>query len=143
MYKIVVIITVTAFIQLSQAAEIKITEAWVNAFSPTNKIVAGYLTITNTREHSIQLSAAESPVFEKIEFHKTSIKNDIVSMQRKTFIEIPARTSLELKPGNYHLMMFNPTIPLEPDIIVNLILKFTSEYSKIVEKKYIKATIKN
>lgn len=114
-------------INISLAAEnIKVRNARINEGPPTVKVHAGYLDIINDTEKAIELLAANSPAFEKIEFHITRIHQGITSMQRQEKILIPARTIFSFSPGQYHLMLLNNKQPVRQGDIIPLELVFSN-----------------
>lgn len=113
-------------INISLAAEnIEVRNARINEGPPTVKVHAGYLDIINNTGKSIELVDANSPVFEKIEFHSTRIDQGISSMHRQEKVHIPARTVFSFSPGQYHLMLFNNNQPVRQGDIIPLELIFS------------------
>jgi phosphatidylserine decarboxylase len=102
-----------------------VTDAWIATAPPTVSTHAGYLTIRNNGQDLITLISINSPDFSKIEIHKTVTENDISSMEMFENIRIPANDQLVLKPGDFHLMLYNANKQLKTDNTVSLILEFS------------------
>ena len=74
---------------------------------------AGYLTIHNESNKEFEIHSVMSEDFERVELHKTTIKNGMSSMQRLEKLTIPANHEIKLKPSGIHLMLFKPKNKLE------------------------------
>ena len=119
------LILLLSSINISLAAEnIEISNARINEAPPNARVHAGYLDIINDTEKAIELVGANSPVFEKIEFHITRIDQGITSMHRQEKILIPSGTTFSFSPGQYHLMLFNNKQPVRQGDIIPLELVF-------------------
>jgi copper(I)-binding protein len=104
-------------------AQITVQEAWARATPPGAKIAAGYLTVRNAGAADKLLSAS-SPAAERVETHMTMREGDISRMREVKGYEVPARGTLELKPGGPHLMLVNIKAPLKEGTAVPLTLRF-------------------
>jgi len=82
-----------------------IENIWIREAPPTVKVLAAYMTLKNPTDQDITLIYAESPAFEDVMFHKTEITDGIAKMRHAKEVVIPAHSSFELTPGNYHLML--------------------------------------
>jgi periplasmic copper chaperone A len=105
---------------------IEITDAWISEAPPTVKILAGYFTIVNLSDDPVDLTGAQSPVFERVEFHLTKIRDGVAHMQKEEIITIPAQTEFSFSPGEYHLMLFNPTNTPKSGDLIPLQLTFSN-----------------
>ena len=105
---------------------IEITDVWINEAPPTVKILAGYFTIVNLSDDSVDLTGAQSPVFERVEFHLTKTRDGVAHMQKEEIITIPAQTEFSFSPGEYHLMLFNPTNTPKSGDLIPLQLTFSN-----------------
>jgi phosphatidylserine decarboxylase len=104
---------------------ISVSDAWIATAPPTVSTHAGYLIISNNGQDKVTLISINSPDFSKIEIHKTVTENGISSMDMFDNIQIPANDQLILKPGDFHLMLYNAYNLLKTDSIVSLILEFS------------------
>ena len=71
-----------------------------------------------------KLVSASSPAAERVETHVTMRDGDISRMREVKGYEVPARGTLELKPGGSHLMLVNIKAPLKEGTSVPLTLRF-------------------
>ena len=104
-------------------AQMTVQDAWARATPPGAKIAAGYLVIRNAGAADRLLSAS-SPAAERVETHTTVRDGDISRMREVKGYEVPARATLELKPGGSHLMLVNLKALLKEGTSVPLTLKF-------------------
>jgi len=93
--------------------EINIADLWISEAPPTVSVLVAYVTLINNSEKPVSLVSVSCPLFSSIEIHRSIIKNGIASMQRHAALEIPSKSTIKLSPGDYHLMLFNPKMPLK------------------------------
>ena len=67
----------------------------------------------NTIEDNTTSFFGKILLFSSIEIHRSIVKDDVASMERYSSLTIPAKSTIKLLPGDYHLMLFNPKTPLE------------------------------
>jgi len=103
---------------------IHIQNAWIREAPPTIKVMAGYLEIENSSDKALTLISAESPEFERIEFHISQVENGVVRMQQLERIVIDQDTTFSFEPGEYHLMFFNNSVPMREGKNVSVKLTF-------------------
>lgn len=99
-------------------------DAWISAAPPVVHINAGYLNLQNLGDQSLNLVGAESPRFERIEMHRSEIKDGMNSMRRETSLALDAGQSLAFEPGGLHLMLIDPDPAPQPGEIIPLTLIF-------------------
>ena len=82
---------------------------------------AVYLTIKNDGKEGDKVLSAESPAAAKAELHETRDENGVMKMRAvKDGAEVKPGSSLEFKPGGYHIMLFDLKKPLEEGAMVPL-----------------------
>jgi len=86
-----------------------ISDAWIPERPPVSANMAGYLILENTTDNTINLIGVRSPVFSKVEVHKTVFVDGLGKMMRQDIIEVPPGESLVFEPGSYHLMLMRPS----------------------------------
>ena len=94
------------------ASDLHINNAWIADAPPIATIRAGYMTLTNSSNEQITILSASSNAFARVEFHRSVNRDNMIFMDAVKQLVIPAGSRFELKPGSYHLMMFEPNIPL-------------------------------
>lgn len=110
---------------------IAIEDAWIREAPPNASALAGYMRISNNTDEHIILHSAESTSFTGIEFHQSVEKNGVYRMIPQLHLHIAANSTFELKPGGYHLMLFNPANRLVQGDKVTL--KFTFSEQQQIE----------
>ncbi|RRQ20861.1 copper chaperone PCu(A)C [Thiohalobacter thiocyanaticus] len=105
------------------AADLQVEDPWVRAGPPTARVMAGYMTLHNPGASDREIVRVTSPAFERVELHLSRVEDGMARMIPQDALRIPAHGSLELAPGGYHLMLFNPAAPLQPGDKVELTLQ--------------------
>jgi periplasmic copper chaperone A len=113
--------------QPEDSLQIQINDAWIREAPPGASAMAGYMRITNNSGNNIILHNVSSPAFEAIEFHRSIEKDGVYVMEPHLHLHIAANATIELKPGDYHLMMFNPTSALKQGDTAKIELFFSDE----------------
>ena len=125
------------------AENVHIQNAWIREAPPAIKVMAGYLDIENSSDRVLTLVSAESPEFERIEFHISQTKNGVASMQQQEHIIIAPDSTLSFEPGAYHLMLFNPSVPMREGKRISIKLTFedgkTLSFDAIVRRSNLTA----
>lgn len=103
---------------------IQIHNPWVRSAPPMSKILAGYMAIENNSDMEKVLIGATSPIFERIEFHKTIHEKGMAKMIRKLKIVIAPRSHIFLEPGGIHMMLISPRRSLRTDDQVPMTFQF-------------------
>jgi len=107
----------------SKNNKIHVKEAWIRAVPPASKMSAAYMKITNTGTDSDQLISVKSSICEVAEMHNVEKKDGMMKMMPVKFIDIPSGSSLDLKPGGFHIMLIkllkNPKVGERYSIILN------------------------
>ena len=110
------------FPTLSLFALLMLTALTARAGPPTARVMAGYLTLHNRGETPREIVRVTSPAFARVEMHLSRIEDGMARMIPQDALRIPAGGELELAPGGYHLMLFEPAAPLQVDDSVELTL---------------------
>ena len=103
--------------------QIKIIDPWVRP-SSEKMATALYFTIENTGSLADTLFEAQSDVAEKVEIHETYSEGDMMGMRKTSRLVIESKSSFELKPGGYHIMLMKLKQDLNDGDEVKIILKF-------------------
>ncbi|HLQ86231.1 MAG TPA: copper chaperone PCu(A)C [Salinisphaeraceae bacterium] len=99
-----------------------IQDAWVRAPAGV-PLMAGYMTITNSGDDTVELTAVSSPQFERAEVHESKVdEQGEASMQAVDSIVLPAGETVAFEPGSYHVMLFAPEAGLEQGDVARLVL---------------------
>src|SRR5262249_11065374 len=115
----------------SASGGIETPSAWSRATpGPT---AAVYLTLRNTGGESDKLTAATSPLAERIEIHAEQNQSGVVGMVTLQELALPPGQAVTLSPGQMHLMMFGVQKPLKPGERFTLTLQFERSGARTVE----------
>jgi copper(I)-binding protein len=102
-----------------------IVHTWVRATPPGGTVTAGYGKITNMGTEADRLIGASLSGAQNGEIHSTTVSDEIVKMgPLRDGVPIAAGQTVELKPGNLHIMFTGLTSSLEADTYVDGTLTF-------------------
>lgn len=105
-----------------RADQLQVEDPWVRAGPPTARVMAGYMILRNNGDTDREIVRVTSPAFARVELHLSRIEDGMARMIPQEALRIPAGGRLELAPGGYHLMLFDPVAPLQPGDAVELTL---------------------
>jgi periplasmic copper chaperone A len=97
--------------QLAQA-EVTVTDAWVRASAPGQKVGAAYMTLTSVA--TSELVYVETGRAEDVQMHSMEMKNGVMKMRTLESLTLSAHQPVKLAPGGYHLMLFGFKAPFKP-----------------------------
>ena len=109
-----------------------VEDAWIAEAPPVSKVMVAYMTVKNTGKTAIEIIRAESDTYSSIEFHETVHEDGMARMIRHSSLNISANSSLELKRGGPHLMLFNPVKSLTAGDTVNIKLTMRDDTVKTI-----------
>ena len=122
--KRIVFAAIAAAASLPAWSQVSIERPWIRATTPGAKVAGGYMTVRNASAQPDRLTGATSPGAARVETHVHIKDGDILRMREVKAYDIPARGSLELKPGGAHLMLVDLKQPLKAGDKVPVTLKF-------------------
>ena len=139
-FKIIFICLMLISCTQKQEQDITIKNAWIREAPPNATAMAGYLSIHNSTDQDRVLTFVKSMQFNTVEIHRTVITDGVARMRRQDELMIPAGESLELKPGDYHLMLIGPktTFKADDELIVTLCIKHEEVINEIDVKMQVK-----
>lgn len=85
------------------AEAVSVTNPWVRATVPGQRVAAAYLEIT--AKSAAVLVGVDSPVARKAELHTMTMDGGVMKMRPVAAVELPANQRISLKPGGYHVML--------------------------------------
>lgn len=106
---------------------IDIVNAWIREAPPNATAMAGYMQIKNHTNKDKLLVSGTSEDFKIVEFHRSVEKNGVYRMIRHKQLTIPANGTLELKPGDFHLMLITPYKKLNDGDLTTINLVFADD----------------
>ena len=111
-------------VSLPALAQVEIEKPWMRATAPGAKVAAGYMSVRSKSGSPDRLVGASSPVAARVETHVHIKDGEIMRMREVKALDIPAKGTLELKPGATHLMFVDIKQPLKEGDKVPVTLKF-------------------
>lgn len=102
------ILATLALSPLAQAKmDIMAHHAYARATPPNAATSAVFAEIMNRGENARYIVSASTDAAGKVELHDVLKEGDVMKMRQVERIEIPAKGSVELKPGSLHIMLFD------------------------------------
>ncbi len=92
---------------------LEIDHAWIAEAPPVSKVMAAYMEIENESPRDRLATSMDCQEFDRAEFHQTVESDGIASMKHQQNLTVPADSEIMLKPGGYHIMLFNPARRLQ------------------------------
>jgi copper(I)-binding protein len=104
---------------------LEIGHPWSRATPPAARTAAGFMVLKNKGGAPDRLVSVSSPTVERVEIHEMRMDGAVMRMRElERGIDLPAGATVELKPGGFHLMMFDLKAPLVKDQKVPVTLVF-------------------
>lgn len=95
----------SALAQANQSESLSIHHAWSRETAAGQSVGGRFMTIANRGAAADRLLSGTSPVAAEVQLHTMSMDGGIMRMRRvEGGIAVPAKGTLELKPGSYHIM---------------------------------------
>jgi copper(I)-binding protein len=96
---------------LAHAQAVQVSDAWVRATVPGQKVAAAYMTLRSSA--AARLVGVKTKAARSAEIHSMSHEGGVMKMRRLESLELPAGQEVALEPGGNHIMLFDPVKPLE------------------------------
>lgn len=103
---------------------ITVEDAWVRPAPMEEGSAAAYMLIRNSDDTMDVLTGAEADFAATVEIHQTTTEGEMMHMMPVGQINIPAKGSVRLEPGGFHIMLMDLSEPLEEGDTVTLTLHF-------------------
>jgi periplasmic copper chaperone A len=110
----------------SAGESLQAENAWVPWAPPGLKVHVAYMTIVNRGATDQIIVSAESTDYERIELHRSVIKDGVSTMEAIGEVKIPANGRIEFAPTGLHLMLIGPRRPPALDGHVQIVLRLSS-----------------
>ena len=111
---------------LASAGEsLQAENAWVPWAPPGLKVHVAYMTIVNRGATDQIIVSAESTDYERIELHRSVIKDGVSTMEAIGEVKVPANGRVEFAPTGLHLMLIGPRRPQALDGRVQIVLRLS------------------
>lgn len=103
-------------------AAVDVRDAWIRASVPGQSGTGAFMKLT--APSGSRLVGASTPAAGVAEVHEMKMEGDTMRMRAAGALDLPARQTVELKPGGYHLMLMDLKKALAKDSTVPLTLLF-------------------
>ena len=116
---------------------IVISNAWMRP-GIINRNTAAFMTITNNMTVDDTLFSVSSDLAKVTELHETySRENDLMGMRHVDYLVIPSKSTVELKPGSFHVMLIglNNNIFTNEEVKIVFYFKNNGQISTIIKVK--------
>lgn len=120
---------------------IQISQPRIRTVAETQKVTGAFMVLSNTSDKALDLVAAASAIANVTELHETTMQaNGVMKMQKIEKMTIPAKGTLALKPGSYHIMLINLNQTLETGKAYPIQLSFSDGSTQTVNAKVMDIT---
>jgi periplasmic copper chaperone A len=109
-------------------AQVAVTGAWVRGTVAGQKVTGAFMQMTSPTD--TVLVAVTSPVAKTVEIHQMKMDGGMMKMNAIDKLPLPAGKAVELKPGGYHVMLFDLQRPVIEGDLVPLTLTFEDKGGK-------------
>ncbi len=106
-----------------------ISNTWMRP-GTMNRNTAAFMKIKNNMDVDDTLYAASSDLAKVVEIHETYKKeNDMMGMRHIDYLVIPKNSTVELKPGSFHIMLIglNKDLAIDENIKLQLFFRVNGE----------------
>jgi hypothetical protein len=132
-------VVVALTVALPAAAQVAVNGAWVRGTVAGQKVTGAFMQMTSPTDTA--LVAVTSPVAKFVEIHEMKMDGGMMQMNAVDKLPLPAGKPVELKPGGYHVMLFDLQRPIKEGDVVPLTLTFEDKAGK-KSTVAVKATVK-
>lgn len=105
---------------LAQTVDVK--DAWVRTTVQGQKGTGAFMKIT--AKEGTRLVGVSTPIAGIAEVHEMKMEGDVMRMRAVPALDLPAGTTVELKPGGFHVMLMDLKTALPKDSTVPMTLLF-------------------
>jgi len=102
---------------------LKVENPYARAVPPTAQNSGAFMVLRNESDRPIKVVDAESDVSKVTELHTHIHDKGVMRMRRVESIEVPAKGTVVLQPGGYHVMLIGLKHPLKPGDPVHIELR--------------------
>ncbi len=115
------------------AGDITVEDPWIREAPPTMSMLGGFMKLHNKGDRDRNIVSAEGADYGWIELHRTMMQEGMARMVPQEQITIPAGGMVELKPGDYHLMLMQPKRQLKAGDVSKVTVKFADGETMEIE----------
>ncbi len=91
----------------AQTPTVTVRDAWVREPMGGRNMTGAFAIVENTGDTPRAIVAASADVSDKVELHEMKNEGSMMRMSPVSRIDVPAHGQVELKPGSFHVMLFD------------------------------------
>ena len=111
----------------TMAGEIAIEHAFSRETLPNQPVAGAFFTLTNSGENADRLIGGSTDIAGRVEIHEMAMDGDVMKMRElEGGLEVPPGETVELKPGGFHIMLFD----LKEALVEGEMIKVTLEFAE-------------
>lgn len=121
------------FAAKAEEGDIVVSSEWARPILIAGRPGGAFFNVKNNGAEADKLVGASSSISPRVEIHTHNMVDGVMKMRQvEGGIEIPAGGEVELKPGSYHIMLFETDNKYAPGDKIDLKLQF--EKAGMIEK---------
>jgi copper(I)-binding protein len=106
-------------------AELLVENAWVKLAPPSIQMSAAYMKLSNQQQTAQVITNVSADCCVTAMLHHTKAQGDKVVMDHLDKLAIPAQSSIQLLPGDLHIMLMGARYPLVLDTPIRITFTFS------------------
>lgn len=130
--KAFILLTFLISLEALAASKIEIKEAYVRATPPGGAVTAAFASITNNLDKDVDLLSVEGDFAKTFELHDMDMSGGVMKMRKLSSITIKRHSTIKLKSGGLHIMIFDLKKPLNRDQKYSLKFNFSNKESLLI-----------
>jgi copper(I)-binding protein len=129
----VVLLCAAAHAHAQAPADMSVSDAWVRATVPQQKATGAFMQLTSQQD--ARLIDVRSPIAGSVELHQMEMSNNVMKMRQVDGLDLPAGQRVGLKPGGYHVMLFDLKAPVKAGdkVPLTLVVEGRDKVRKTIE----------
>jgi len=96
-----------------QVKSLQVSNPFARATPPGARVAGAFMTIKNQGTETDRLLSASSPVAGLVEIHEMAMDGGMMKMRAIKGLDVKPGTTVEFKPGGYHVMLEDLKQPLK------------------------------
>ena len=96
-----------------QVKSLQVSNPFARATPPGARVAGAFMTIKNQGTETDRLVSASSPVAGLVEIHEMAMDGGMMKMRAIKGLDVKPGTTVEFKPGGYHVMLEDLKQPLK------------------------------
>lgn len=101
------VVLLTAGAAHAQSGAVTIHDAWLREPMGNRNTTGAFAIVENPTDKALNIVAASSDISDKVELHEMKNEGGMMQMSPVAKIPLPAHGKAELKPGSFHVMIFD------------------------------------